>query len=450
MSAVQTGQVPIPAALPDRYRIGRLLGAGGMASVYEAHDSLLDRQVAVKVFRARAVVQADVLTQQAEAHLVASLNHHALTTLFDAGVDTTDPRRPQIYLVMEYIPGSDLRSRLRRGRLSVPQVCWLGLDLAEGLDYVHEAGFIHHDIKPANVLLADRRADTRIRGKLTDFGIASLAGAPDLTEFTTGTAAYLSPEQVQGEVAVPQSDTYSLGLVLLEAVSGAVAYPGGIEESAFARLDRQPDIPPWIPTRLATVLGAMTALRVTDRPSLKQVAAEFQAMVSEESTEQRPGALPVSQRFDVLEAPSDPAFEVVTRLARNILKAPIAFVAIVDGDRVVLRSRTGIDVGEVPRGGASWSTVDPGRMRAWTVRDAHLDERIRHDALVVGEPYLRSFAAASLVAHDGARLGSLCVLDTRPREFQPRDLDNLADLAGMIVRELELRRSSRRALFEHE
>ena len=104
---------------------------------------------------------------------------------------------------MEYIPGADLRKRLEDGPLSAAQVCWLGFDLAEGLAYVHDAGFIHHDIKPANVLLADRDAETRIRGKLTDFGISTIIGGREDGEFTTGTAAYLSPEQVEGGDATP-------------------------------------------------------------------------------------------------------------------------------------------------------------------------------------------------------------------------------------------------------
>lgn len=461
MTATDGGAPPLPRALLDRYRIGHVLGVGGMSTVYAARDPLLNRDVAVKVFRARAVQQADVLAQQAEAQLIASLNHYALTTLFDAGIDTTDADDPQIYLVMEFIPGSDLRARIQQGPLSVTQVCWLGFDLAEGLDYVHEAGFVHHDIKPANVLLADRGADTRIRGKLTDFGIASVVGAPDLSEFTNGTAAYLSPEQVEGEDATPRSDIYALGLVLLESLTGKVAYPGGIERSAFARLDRQPEVPRSLPPKLRSLLTEMTALDPGGRPALRDVASRFQTVLVEELVHQRQvdpalladdeaDRLAALRRYDILDTRPDDAFDTVTRLASQLLGAPIAAVSIIDADRVWTKSRHGVDLEEVDRNVSFCSTTNPGTGRAWTIPDALADEHLRDNALVVGDPHVRSYAAAPLVTRDGYDLGALCVYDTKPRRFQAADLENLTDLASMIMRELELRLSSRRAVFNRD
>ncbi len=461
MAAVGGDAPALPRALLDRYRIGRVIGVGGMSTVYAAHDPLLNRDVAVKVFRARAVEHADVLAQQAEAQLIASLNHYALTTLFDAGIDTTDPDHPQIYLVMEFIPGSDLRSRLLQGPLTVAQVCWLGFDLAEGLGYVHEAGFIHHDIKPANVLLADRGADTRIRGKLTDFGIASAVGAPELGEITSGTAAYLSPEQVEGGDATPRSDVYALGLVLLEALTGTAAYPGGIERSAFARLDRQPEIPEDFPPKLRRLLEQMTARHPADRPTLKDAASRFQTVLIESLVDvervdpallaadeaQRLAAL---HRYDILDSPSEDAFDAVTRMASQLLGTPIAAVSIVDADRVWSKSRVGVDLEEVDRNVSFCSMTNPGHGRAWAIPDALADERTRDNPLVLEDPRVRSYAAAPLVTRDGHHLGALCVYDTRPRRFEEADLANLTDLAGMIMRELELRLSSRRAVFDRD
>ena len=172
-----------PALIADRYAIGAVIGRGGRAVVHEGTDLLLQREVAIKLFHANAVDPSAVRVQEAEAQLVAGMNHAALTTLFDAGVDRTGPDGPRVYLVMERIPGTDLRRHLREhGPLTPAQVAYLGFDLAEGLQYVHEHGFLHRDIKPANVLLADRRIDSRIRGKLTDFGIATLIGIPDVGE----------------------------------------------------------------------------------------------------------------------------------------------------------------------------------------------------------------------------------------------------------------------------
>ncbi len=451
----------LPGTLQSRYRIGRTLGAGGMSTVYAAHDRLLDRDVAVKVFTADASRSGDLQAQQAEAHLLAALNHYALTTLLDAGVDSSDPARPRVYLVMEYIPGDDLRERLRQGPLTALQASWLGFDLADALAYVHESGFVHHDIKPANVLIAHRGADTRIRGKLTDFGIATLVGQPDTSEYTTGTAAYLSPELVDGEDATPASDIYSLGLVLLEAVTGQVAYPGSVTESALARLDRQPAVPADLPAPLAALLTAMTARHPAARPDAAAVAAAFRSLVVDQVVPQRPADLhltaqqeaeraAVLRSYNILDTPPDDAFDTVTRLAAQVLQVPIAIVTLIDTDRVWFKSKHGIELIEVTRDSAFCSTTNPGRDGAWTIPDALADDRTRFNPLVTGDPNVRSYAAAPLVTHDGHHLGALCVFDRHPRQFQPEDLENLADLASVIMRELELRRASRRALFARD
>lgn len=452
---------PVPKALLDRYRIGRVLGIGGMSTVYAARDPLLNRDVAVKVFTARASRVDDLEAQQAEARLIASLNHYALTTLFDAGIDASDPAEPQIYLVMEYIPGMDLRERLKQGPLTPLQVCWLGFDLAEALEYVHESGFVHHDVKPANVLIADRDSATRIRGKLTDFGIASIVGQPDVGDYTTGTAAYLSPEQVDGQDASPRSDIYSLGLVLLEAITGRVAYPGGIEQSAFARLDRQPHIPPTVPAPVAALLAEMTARRPEDRPGLRTVADRLRTILVDEVIAQRGSTqsavddeeaarVAALHSYNILDTPPDDAFDTVTRLAAQILGVPIAIVTLIDSDRVWFKSAHGIDMTEVSRDTAFCSTTNPGHGDTWTIPDALTDDRTRSNPLVTEHPGVRSYAAAPLITRDGHHLGALCVFDRQPRTFHPTDLANLTDLASMIMRELELRRASRRALFSRD
>jgi hypothetical protein len=449
----------VPASLADRYSVGRRLGRGGMSTVYQATDRLLQREVAIKVFTARAESAADVERQEGEARLLASLNHYALTTLFDAGVDATEPDRPQIYLVMEYVPGDDLHEQLRRGPLAALQVCWLGVDLCEGLAFVHANGVLHRDIKPANVLLATREAETRLRGKLTDFGIASLLGSRDLEEWVTGTAAYLSPEQAEGGTPTAASDVYALGLVLLEALTGQVAFPGGIEESAFARLDRDPSISTEIPPAVATVLRGMTARRPEDRISLELAAAAFQDVLIDDVVRQRGLGAPRSgekeaarldalRRYDILDSPPEEAYDRVTRLAARVLNVPIAVVTIVDVDRVWNKSRTGVEVVQVDRNTSFCTTTDPAHGRPWSVPDALEDDRTSRNPLVVGEPHLRSYAAAPLVTHDGHTLGSLCVFDHEPRAFSDTDLETLQDLADVVMNEMELRLASRRALFE--
>jgi GAF domain-containing protein/tRNA A-37 threonylcarbamoyl transferase component Bud32 len=446
----------LPPVLSERYRVRDVLGRGARSIVYRADDVLLGREVAVKVFRAAATSMDELAAQETEAKLIASLNHHALTTLFDAGA-TTEDGVAKLFLVMELIPGSDLKVRLARGVLAAPQVGWLGMDLAEGLAFLHSTGYLHRDIKPANVLLASREEDGRLRGKLTDFGIASLVGSknPD-GEYVTGTAAYLAPEQVEGEDPRPASDVYALGLVLLEALSGQVAYPGAIEESAFARLDRDPLIPDGVEHALATLLRDMTARDPAARPAARVVAARFQDLVVDDLVRSR--ALPAPEhrrevervaalhRYRVVDQPSDPALDRVTRLAVQLLQVPYAAVSFVDADRVWMRSAQGFEVEPLDRDAAACVLrPQPG---AWTVPDMREDESTAELEMVRAPGGPRSYAAAPFITHDGHSLGGICVFDDAVRTFTRPELDALTDLAGIVMHDLELRLASRRALFD--
>jgi GAF domain-containing protein len=294
-----------------------------------------------------------------------------------------------------------------------------------------------------------------VRGKLADFGIASLIGTVEIGHTTTGTAAYLSPEQVEGRPATAASDVYSLGLVLLEAISGATAFPGSVFDSALARLDRDPLIPQSVPAGIAAILHAMTARRPEDRAPLEEVAAAFQAVLVDILVAQRslPPRIPVHaeseglaalQQYNVLHAPSDDAFDRVTRLASRFLRVPIALVAIVDADHVWFKSGVGWDERDAGPSTTSCSAGAPGA-GPWSVPDALLDPRTRNNPLVIEGLRVRSYAAAPLVSGEGRQLGALCVFDREPREFAKEELDVLTDLGSLVVRELELRLASRQA-----
>ncbi|GAB3617337.1 hypothetical protein GCM10027416_18940 [Okibacterium endophyticum] len=276
-----------------------------MASVYRARDEVLDRDVALKVFRSDATDAEQLLRQQAEVRMLAALNHPGLAMLIDAGVDDQPDGPPHAFVVMQLIDGSDLRSRLEDGPLAPPEVAQIGADLADALHHIHSHGIVHRDIKPANILMAHAvGADTRMHPKLTDFGIARLVDSTRLTATgtTIGTANYLSPEQAKGEHVGPPSDVYSLGLVLLECLTGEQAFPGPAVESAIARVLAEPPIPEDVGPRWTETIRSLTAKNPEDRPTAHEVAMALrtdpQAMAASSADEAKTVAFAAHTQAD--------------------------------------------------------------------------------------------------------------------------------------------------------
>jgi serine/threonine-protein kinase len=212
--------------LADRYELGATLGRGGMGTVYDGIDRRLGRSVAVKVLRADLAEQARARRRfETEARAAARLVHPNVVTVFDSGEDDGVP-----FLVMERLPGRTLADELAGGALPVDRVRVVGGEMLGALAAAHDAGILHRDIKPGNVLLTvDGHA------KVSDFGIAKTVDDADQTQTAEllATVRYLAPERLTGAPATPRSDLYSVGVVLYEALSGRRAFEG---ENAVATM----------------------------------------------------------------------------------------------------------------------------------------------------------------------------------------------------------------------
>jgi serine/threonine-protein kinase len=203
----------------NRYRIIKPLGSGGMAEVYLAHDDVLDRDVALKVMSGRHATDDEFVERfRREAQSAAALSHPNIVSVYDRGVAEDGT----YYIAMECLPGGTLKDRiLKRGALPSRTAAAVALQIAEALRAAHRAGVVHRDIKPHNVLIT-ASGDV----KVGDFGIARAASSDTMTKtgLILGTAHYISPEQAMGEPVGPQSDLYSLGVVLYEMLTGALPY----------------------------------------------------------------------------------------------------------------------------------------------------------------------------------------------------------------------------------
>jgi eukaryotic-like serine/threonine-protein kinase len=267
--SAEARETAAPGVLGDRYQLGSVLGRGGMADVFRATDTVLSRDVAVKILREDTPDGPDRARFTAEARTLAQLSHSSLVMVLDAGITSADASdRP--FLVMELVEGPTLSEALADGPLDLERVGAIGVQVADALAYAHDRGIVHRDVKPGNVLLG---VDERV--KLADFGIARLIGDAShhtRTGQTIGTAAYLAPEQVTGREVDGSADVYSLGLVLLEAITGARVYPGAPVEAAVARLSRQPEVPVDLPVSWRRLLESMTAVDPAERPTAAAVA----------------------------------------------------------------------------------------------------------------------------------------------------------------------------------
>jgi eukaryotic-like serine/threonine-protein kinase len=262
--------------LAERYEVEREVGSGGMACVYLARDTLLERRVALKVLDARhAGDPAYVERFRAEARAAARLQHPNVVGVIDRGEDGG-----REFIVYEYVEGESLKELVARdGPFTPERAARVGLDVARALAHAHEQGLVHRDVKPHNVLVGEDG-----RARVTDFGIARTLEGPDHTESGTilGTGSYVAPEQAQGERVGPPADVYSLGIVLYELLAGEPPFRGSsfvetavrhVNEAPPDVRERRPDVPP----RLAELVGRCLGKNPAERPTAAELAAELGA-----------------------------------------------------------------------------------------------------------------------------------------------------------------------------
>jgi eukaryotic-like serine/threonine-protein kinase len=240
--------------LNNRYRLIEQIGSGGMAVIYKAQDMELGRLVTVKVLRPSLVSDPEFLMRfKREAQAAANLSHPNIVIVYDVGQDGPKTH----YIVMEYVPGQDLKKLIRaRSSFEVDEALAIIIEVCKGVGYAHRAGLVHCDVKPQNILVTP---DNRI--KVTDFGIArALTGAaPQVEDMVWGSPHYFSPEQAAGETPTPASDVYSVGVVLFELLTGRLPFTGSDYQAlAMAHLKEQPpsilDLNPALPPELDKII----------------------------------------------------------------------------------------------------------------------------------------------------------------------------------------------------
>ena len=249
----------------------RELGPGGMSRVFLGRDEVLDRPVAVKVVRPDPEDPEVGLRFRREGRAAARLSHPNIVQVYDAGEDELEGDRVS-YIVMEYVPGGDFKGMMERnGPLPEPMISRMGADLAAGLAHAHERGIVHRDVKPRNVLI-----DHRGSPKLADFGIArALDGTTthNRAESFLGTAAYSSPEQLNGERVTAKSDVYSLGATLYHAATGAPPFLGNSIEVANQHVSSTPARPAQGGARIGEEMEAVILECLAKDPSRRPDAA---------------------------------------------------------------------------------------------------------------------------------------------------------------------------------
>jgi tRNA A-37 threonylcarbamoyl transferase component Bud32 len=321
---------PVGTLLSKRYRLDAQVGTGGMSTVYRAFDTVLERQVAIKLMHREIAGDSDQLERfRREARAVAQLNHPHVVGVIDAGEEGEAGGFATPYIVFEYVEGETLKDRIRRnGGLPVAEAIAYAIEIARALGAAHERQIVHRDVKPQNVLIDEEGA-----AKVTDFGIARTLHQEGLTADgrVLGTTDYVSPEQALGHPVSGQSDLYSLGIVIFEMLTGDVPFKGENQVAVAMKHVREelPDVQirrPEVSAALAAVLDRATAKDLGRRyPDAAALIADLEQVLAIETA--RHGQVTGEATSVLRTLPSETRQRLPLR-ARNSTKALVALVVV--------------------------------------------------------------------------------------------------------------------------
>jgi serine/threonine protein kinase len=357
--------------LARRYRLIDNIGAGGMSVIWRARDEVLDRVVAVKVLAPSLAADAkfrDMVREEARA--AAQLVHPHVTSVHDYGEEIAPDGTVTAFVVMELLAGEELEARLTAGPLPWAEAVEVCAQVAEALAAAHRLGIVHRDVTPANIMM------TSVGAKVLDFGIATHVGAPDEDEEgdTFGTPAYVAPERLDGTPAQPATDTYSLGVLLFETLTGHAPYPADTWEDLTVALE-DPEIPrlvgvPGLPPVVADVCHRCLARNPRDRPTARQVGetlrdqllpSDPQALTMLSPTVTLPTVVPAPAPVQQPPTELAPEWSPAHRPRRRSLRTRIAFAvaasAVAIAAAVLVRGTLGDPTGS-PQGQHTTAPAD--------------------------------------------------------------------------------------------
>jgi eukaryotic-like serine/threonine-protein kinase len=347
--------VILGTTLGGRYRLDERIGHGGMSTVYRAYDTVLEREVAIKLMHREIASDSDQLERfRREARAVAQLNHPHIVTVIDAGEWDADngSESGAPYMVLEYVAGETLKDLIRRDApLDAATAMAYGIEIARALGAAHDREIVHRDVKPQNILLSGEGG-----AKITDFGIARTLSEEGLTMDgrVLGTTDYVSPEQALGQPVTGQSDVYSLGVVLYEMLTGTVPFKGP-SPVAVAMMHVREEVPdvhlsrPEVSAASAAVVERATAKDLTRRyADMAGMVAEMEEALAIETARSGQATGEVTAVLRTLHAPARRLLPWRTRHPARWAISLLALVAVVAVVLVAALSHTHSGTGVAP------------------------------------------------------------------------------------------------------